>query len=360
MAWRNWKGLFGFALLCMVTATSQGNELANTSELAEMQARMAMLERQMATGDYAANDACLVPSCCDCGWYVGAGAYVLAPRWTTNPAFQRAQSVGGVVTSSQTDFDYGLSAAPLGWVGYRGESCLGFEVRGWWFDDSEVIDFTNPSGTLAFNSAAPLGLRNTSTTAGDVLRYASSLEMDVFDLVGTYQAEFGMGTLDFGAGVRYARVQQRYFTSEDPAANNLLDIIDSSHSFEGVGPTLALRGRAPVTRRLTALADLRYSVLFGEFNHQATSVVDNVLVATRSNSSDDFLNIVELELGAEYVMPWRCAEFFLDGAFVAQVWQGVGNAANNDSIVVLVDPEVSDKNANMALLGFRVGGGVRF
>jgi hypothetical protein len=364
----NSRRFLAFAVaLGMFSAESRSEEFntAMSAELSAMNERLAALERQMqmapahgcATNDCGCPD---LPRCCDCGWYAGAGAYFVAPRWTTNPALVTAQGIAGVATTVQTDFDYDLSTSPLVWFGYRGPSCLGFEVRGWWFDDSESIALTNPGGGLLVNSAAPLGLRNTSTTAGDVLSFASSLQIDVVDLVGSYQAQFGFGTLDFGAGVRYARVDQEYLHSEDPAASALIDSVASSHTFEGVGPTLALRGRAAVTQRLTAIADLRYSVLYGDFDQQAFAINDNVLTARRSHATDDFMNIAEIEFGAEYALPCRCAEFFLDGAFVAQVWEGAGNAANNEEIIVLVDPEVSDKNADLALLGFRVGAGVRF
>jgi hypothetical protein len=334
-----------------------------SAELAAMSSRLAAVEGQMqtmtASGGPAADCAC--PSaCCDCGWYVGVGGYVLEPSWTSNPAFARSAAVGGVAQTTQTDFAYGLSFAPLFWIGYRGESCLGFEARGWWFDDEERIELTNPGGGVAINSAAPLGIRNTSTTAGDVLAFGSSLEIDVLDLLGTYQAQFAMGTLDLAAGIRYARVEQQYFHVEDPAASALVDRVFSAHSFEGVGPALALRGRAPVGPSLALLADLRYSVLFGDFDQRARNIADNVVIANRFHSTDDFLSIAEIELGAEYLVPLARVDLVLDGAFVAQVWQGAGNSANNDGITVLVDPEVADKNADLALFGFRLGAAVRF
>jgi hypothetical protein len=364
---KRWASL-AFAALMMLSAESRSEEFVNTAmsaELSAMNDRLAALERQMQmapAGGCASNDCGCVdlPTCCDCGWYAGAGAYFVAPRWTTNPALATAQAAGGVTTTVQTDFDYDLSGAPLFWFGYRGPSCLGFEVRGWWFDDSESIALVNPGAGVAIDSAAPLGLQNLSTTAGDVLSFASSLQIDVVDVVGSYQAQLAFGTLDFQAGVRYARVDQEYLHSEVPAAGGLIDSVASNHTFEGAGPTLALRGRAAITQRLTAIADLRYSALFGDFDQQAALITNNVVTAISTHSTDDFLNIAEIELGAEYALPWRHLEFFLDGAFVAQIWEGAGNSANNEAIIVIVDPEVSDKNADLALLGFRVGGGVRF
>jgi hypothetical protein len=354
----------GLGMLGLEIRAAAGDELAMESisaELVAMSTRLETMEAQMQTvlakGD--AGDCC--PSaCCDCGWYVGAGGYFLAPSWTTNPAFATSVASGGVTNTTQTDFNYDLSVAPLLWIGYRGPNCLGFEARAWWLDESESIELTNAGGGIAINSAAPLGLRNTSTTAGDELTFDSSLEMDVLDLLGTYQSQMGIVTVDLGAGIRYARIEQQYHHTEDPAASALIDAIDSTSSFEGLGPTLALGGRFAATGRLTLLADLRYSILFGDFDQRATSTSDNVLVATRTYTTDDFLQVAEVELGAQYLLPRDCWDFFFDAAFVAQVWQGTGNSANNEIITVLVDPEVSDKDADLALIGFRLAGGVRF
>ena len=195
---------------------------------------------------------------------------------------------------------------------------------------------------------------------GDRRGSDGTLEINVFDLLATYRAGMGLATIDAGAGVRYAHIAQRYRHVEDPAANALLDAISSAHRFDGAGPTLNLRTSAAVLPRLDIFADLRYSVLFGEFEQRATTVVDNVLEAERNYSSEDFRHIGEIELGGKFVLPASRVNWFLDGGFVAQVWNNSGNAANNDIIVVLVDPEVSDKDADLALFGFRFGGGAQF
>src|SRR5688572_21355391 len=56
-------------------------------------------------------------TCCDCGWYVGAGGYVLTPRWTSNPALAASSGTTGIAVTDHVDFQYGLSFAPVVWIG---------------------------------------------------------------------------------------------------------------------------------------------------------------------------------------------------------------------------------------------------
>ncbi len=299
--------------------------------------------------------------CCCCPadqWYVGGGFYFIQPRWKTNPAYSTSQDVGGVTTIFQTDFDYDFAFAPVVWAGYRSCHGVGIQGRAWWYDDDDRLQVVNPGG-LSIESAGPLGLSNTSTTAGDRLTFESSLEMRVVDLLLTCSAETDCGCFELGAGARYARIEQAYRHTETPL-NLDIDAVNSTHSFEGVGPTVALQGRWAATRRLSLLAAVRYSVLVGSFRQEATQINDNVVSNVRRYESDDFRSVAELELGAEYGLRIGCSELFFQAAFVAQNWQGAGNSANNDLILVNVDPEFSDKNADLLLWGFRAELGLRF
>jgi hypothetical protein len=294
--------------------------------------------------------------CDECGWYVGAGVYYLTPNWSTNPAYASTRVITGVSETRQNDFNYGPSVVPLVWFGYRGEGRLGFEARAWSYDDSESVGLTNEGGGMAVNSAAPLGTRNTSTTAGDTLTFDSALRVDVFDLLGTYQGQVGKAILNWGAGFRRSKIKQEYNHLEDPAANDLLDRVNSAHEFEGAGPIFAFRGKVAFTERFSAQADLRYAILFGDFDQRSQLTNDNVLVLNREYSTDDTLSVAEIEIGAEYAF----SRFFVKGAVVGQIWPGAGNSANNDVITVLIDPEVADTNADMAFVGLQLAAGVRF
>jgi hypothetical protein len=302
------------------------------------------------------NDCC----CCPADqWYVAGGFYHIQPRWKTNPAFSISEGVGGVTTTLQTDFDYDSEFAALIWGGYRLACGVGIEARAWWYDDSDSLQLVNP-GTLTIDSAGPLGLSNTSTTAGDTLTFESSLEMQVVDLLFTYSGQIGCGCIDVAAGARYARIEQGYNHVETPAAGGLIDTVSSTHSFEGTGPTVALQGRMAVTRRFSLLAGVRYSLLVGSFVQDAQLIDDNVITDVRRYRNDDFRPVAELEIGAEYGLRIACTELFVQAAFVAQNWQGAGNSANNDLVVVNVNSEFSDKNADLLLWGFRTELGLRF
>lgn len=305
---------------------------------------------------------CCGPSCGQkscCGFYSGAGMHYLKPHWKTNPAYLESQTIGGVSLSEQIDFNYNAEAAPLVYAGFRDQCGLGILGRAWWFDGNDQFNLIN-SGTVALESASPLGLGNTSTTAGDSLFYTSSLSMKVVDLLGTYQQSYGRLCLDYGFGARYARVQQRFTHGEDPLADDMIDGVNSVHTFEGVGPSFSFEGRYALTNCFKLLAGMRYSLLYGQSNQFAESIVNSALSAQRRQANDDLLLVFEMELGAEYSKCCGHCEFFIDAAFVAQVWEGAGNSANNDIITVLVDPEVSDKNADLGLWGLRTTIGVRF
>ena len=243
--------------------------------------------------------------------------------------------------------------------GYRSDCGFGMQARAWWFDDSASLADEVTVVGQTFNGAAPLGLRNTSTTVGDELVYESSLEIDSIDLMLTYPLAVSCVSLDLGVGARYARVEQGYFHSEDPLANDLIDSIESRSEFEGIGPSFSLEARWDMCP-VAFFAITRYSLLVGESTQDATSIADNVIISVRSQENDDLRPIAELEVGGEYSRPMGCFEAYVQAAFVAQVWQGAGNSANNESIIVLVDPEVSDKDADLGLYGLRLEAGVRY
>jgi hypothetical protein len=294
-------------------------------------------------------------------WTIAGGFYYLSPHWKTNPAYSTSLEVGDLTTTTQEDFDYDFEIAPFVMAAYRAQFGLGIQGRAWSYDDGERLTVVN-DGLAEIQSAGPLGLDADSDTAGEVNRFESSLEIDVVDLLITYLMQFECGSLEFAAGARRARVEQEYNYTQVPGVGGLLEIeaIESSHHFEGVGPSFSLEARLDATTRLSFFGTVRYSLLFGQSEQDALRIDDNVLEDVSSQENDDLLTIAELELGAEYTLRICCAELFLRAAFVSQVWGGAGNSSNNDIITVMDDPEVSDKNADLGLWGFRTELGLRF
>jgi hypothetical protein len=301
---------------------------------------------------------CCVGGAPKCEWFADAGVYYIRPVWRHNPAFATAETVGTVTTVAQTDFDYDYSFAPVVRGGYRSDCGFGVQGRAWWYDDDQSFNLINP-GTVAIDSAAPLGLQNLSTTAGDALEYASSLEIQSFDLMLTYPVHANCVCFDVGFGARYVRIVQEYNHIEDPLADDLIDAVFSEHDFDGIGPSVSLEGRWDLCP-LALFVNTRYSLLYGQSKFDAFQVVNSVPAAAVTQENDDLRPIVELEIGGEYTHHIGFYQTYVQAAFVAQVWQGAGNSANNDVITVMVDPEVTDKNADLGLVGLRLEAGVRF
>lgn len=244
---------------------------------------------------------CVTETCQECccprgGWVGGAGVYVIRPHWTTNPAFAATITNGGVNVDSQTDFPYSYYASPLIWFGYVGENGLGARTRFWLFDQASNLTRTN-DGNVSYISAAPLNYLNSSSTAGDVLTFSSGLELNVvdFELTQTFQA--GAFTGQLTAGGRYTRIQQSYHHVEAPL-NTLDDIVDSSHSFSGFGPSIAAEVRRSILDSgLSLYANGRGSILFGKSSQQATNINNNVVTNIGAYASWDVLPTLETELG---------------------------------------------------------------
>ena len=308
---------------------------------------------------------CCAPSCnwCDCCPYpcfsVGGGVYYVTPHWKTNPAFLTVTD-GAVFTLNQTDFDYDMEIAPFAWAAYRTPHGAGIQAHAWWYDDSESLAVTN-DGTLTVLTAAPLGVGTFSdTTLGDSLSFDSSLEIDVIDLLLTHRALWDCGSLEFGAGIRYARVEQTYQANVAFASGDIAQI-DSRQHFEGIGPCFSLEGRLAATRRLTLFGTIRYCLLFGRAEQTASFFQNGVLATQASQENDDVRPVAELDLGAEYAVRIGCTELFISAALVSQVWQGAGNSSNDDYIEFTPGGFATpDKDADLGLWGLRTEAGVRF
>jgi hypothetical protein len=295
------------------------------------------------------------------GVYAGMGAYFIKPVWNTNPAFNAQVPVGGATASVQRDFDYDTDIAPLFFFGASNcASGLGVQGRAWRFEDETDIAGVN-SGAVSVDSAGPLGVGgNNSVTAGDALFFGSSLEIDVIDMLGTWALQSNRVTTQFGAGVRYANIEQSYLHFEVPAAAVLVDAIATQHEFEGFGPTIAMENRVPLLGGLSLLADFRASHLFGDSEQVAVQVVDNAVANVGFQNNDAARTIYEMELGGELASQMGRFQVFGQGAFVTQYWQGAGNSANSDLIAPGATDENADKNADLTLYGFRATAGVRF
>ena len=305
---------------------------------------------------------CAIGECQECcpqgGWVGGVGVYVLKPHWTTNPAFATSATVGGVALDSQTDFQYSYYASPLVWLGYVGECGLGARTRFWLFDQSARTTLTN-DGSATFISAAPLNYLNSSSTAGDVLSFTSSLDMDVIDFEATQTFEIGAFIGQLSAGGRYTRIEQSYSHVESPLTA-LDDSVLSEQAFNGFGPSIGGEVRRAVGfNGLSLYANGRGSVLFGRSWQQATNINNNAVTNFGSYANWDVVPAFETEMGALWQLDTARGRMFLDAGLVGMALLGAGNAANNQLLINSTDDQ-ADKNAALGFFGFKFAAGMSY
>ena len=298
------------------------------------------------------------PCCPQGGWVGGVGVYVLKPHWTTNPAFATNVTVGGVALDSQTDFQYSYYATPLVWFGFVGECGLGARTRFWLFDQSSTTSLNN-DGNATFISAAPLNYLNSSSTAGDVLTFTSSLDMDVVDFEVTQTFELGLMEGQLSAGGRYTRIEQSYSHVESPLTA-LDDAVLSEQAFNGFGPSIGAEVRRAVGYNgLSLYANGRGSILFGRSWQQATNINNNAVTNFGSYANWDVVPTLETEMGALWQLDTARGRWFLDAGVVGIAFLGAGNAANNQLLINSTDDQ-ADKNAALGFFGFKLAAGVSY
>lgn len=358
------------ATLAALSATTRGNEtetsrtVTHEERLAGVEAELAALRQQMTASAAGGCDThcatcCETCACCQGYWSAGAGVYYVKPHWETNPAYATTRNIGGVSSTNQSDFDYDYEIAPRAWLSYVDACGLGVRGRWWMFDGDSTATLVN-NGGLAIDSAAPLGLQNLSTTAGDVVTFTSSLELDVIDLEVIQQFRCGWWSCAASFGVRYARLDQTYFHAEVPAPPVLVDAVQSAHDFEGYGPVLGFEGYCPIGCNLALYGSTRGAILFGDSQQSATQIVNNVLSNVAETSRFDVLPVSEFEIGLEWSRHCGAVRWFANAGMAAQIWLGAGNSANNEMIPVLVDPEVSDNHTNLGFFGWTFTAGVDY
>lgn len=294
----------------------------------------------------------------------GAGFYILQPHFKNNPAFTVAQTTpGGSTNISAQDFSYDASIAPYAWIGANLCNGLGVRARVFHFDDTVSRDTIN-DGLSAIDSAGPLGLQNLSTTAGDRLVFSTSLNMLVCDFEAVHPVKCNGWDMTFTGGIRWARLQQTYNHSETPLDGSNVDAVDSEHSFSGAGPIVGLElRRALGCSGFSLFGSARGAVMFGSSDQEALQTIGSgteTSFVSASASHEDVLAVTELELGAEYARNMGRYRLIVQAGFVGHVWFGAGNGANNEVIPVLVDPEISDNNSTLGLVGGRLSVGIQY
>jgi hypothetical protein len=321
------------------------------------------------------------PVCERCSWCAegpgrgrligGAGLYLLQPYFDNNVAFAFQatlnRSTGAIPPGSpgtRTDVRVGINqhmeAAPEIWLGYVSDCGLGGRLRYWYFREGTSQSVRAPENQGVNNfflySAAPLGL---SLVDPNSMTVTSKLEFQVTDAEALYDLEACRWNLLFAGGVRLAWIDQAYNAFvEVPGRSTVL----SSHTFQGVGPTLALEARHALGATGVSLyGNTRGSLIFGSAHQIATQVGQNVEAQERWEVGTA---VGEIELGVEYGRGFGRSRFFGQLAFVGQEWFGVGGASRS-SVAALPGAMINNQapyvgDSDVALLGLVIRLGLSY
>jgi hypothetical protein len=288
-------------------------------------------------------DACCQESCCAHEFCFAAGyAFVfLKPHFENDIAFTTTTQVTGGQQIGETGFDYDLEVTPRVWLEICKPTQLGFRVTYWQFDhasprrDAEVgagqvvqppNDFAVPLG------ADPIAF---AATTGDFFRAQADLKIDVLDFEGTKWTDFCSWQFGTTGGLRYAALRHSYDVEIFNDDDELEDLLDSSHRFDGIGPTFSVEARRPMGC-LTWFSMGRGSLLYGN-GKRSFRALDTItpggvgLTTTSLHRRNDVVTAAELQVGLEWCN--QCCSgkrFFCRTAMEGQVWQGFGNASEED------------------------------
>jgi hypothetical protein len=310
---------------------------------------------------------CGHPTCCDknCGnghddgglcVYGDVGFSIMRPYFKTDPAFLIETTTGPNTFVGRTiDFGLGTQFVPEINIGVVGCNDLGFRV-GWWgfaTGDHQAV-------TATFNTftAAPLGVPLSSVATGDTVAADAHLNMNVWTFEVTQDYHCGPCTVMIAGGLRYAHIAQRFDAVDltDP-----IQFLHSGHNFDGIGPTLYLRGRRQCGCSGAYLfADARGSLLVGQFKQAAIGQhrFEPTIIPTidLADSSRMVMGEGELELGAGWRRDYSGIDVFLEAGVTGQLWSEVGNSSR--STIGLDSLSIVDNN--LGLMGITIRAGINY
>lgn len=319
--------------------------------------------------------------CCDCccGQVIGGvGFYLVQPYFESNPAYIVVREVGGDGNKSQVadrvDLSHDMQVAPLLWLGYISESGLGVRGRWWYFrqgsDQTLALPPSAPGTNLVVISAVPLGIQafsNTDSGKSTGFAVTSNLVLQVGDIEALQGLQIAGWDFLFSGGLRLAHINQHYnvFSGDTKGEAALWRSIQSGHSFDGVGPVVAVEAHRPLAGTGFGLfGTARGAVLFGSAKQNALFLA-NALRNDDANPSgvvdhrNRVLPVAELEIGVEYRQNIGTSQFFGQIALVGQDWFGAGNASRSTNLAFPggfpVGGTATDTDLGFLGLGFRVG-----
>jgi len=232
-------------------------------------------------------------------------------------ATAQTDTVPGTTTIEATPFDYDFEISGRYWLGARADNGVGARVRYWQWEH----------------------LAARAVSFDEVVDLFHRIELATLDAELTQDWQLGAATLRVGGGLRYLRLNQQYgATVNDPFGPP--ERLRYRQSFEGIGPTISAEWLRPIGLNLSAYAQVRGAVTFGERNERLSYTFSGLDFTISRTGVDEVISVGELGVGLQADL----GPLFIRGGYEGQIWWNTGGPNGGGD--------------GMGLHGFSIGAGL--
>jgi hypothetical protein len=285
------------------------------------------------------------------GFFFNFESVIVQPQFSSDPAFYITDSAISTGDNYQeVPFDWNFSYSPRFEGGFVDDQGVGFRGRYWYFYDTTSIlspvDPNDISGGFGEDST------EIGVTDANQAFFTRGLQMHVLDA----EAALLQGNWTFSGGYRYTRMNQSYNGIEIGAGP---EQFISESFFDGGGPTASVGFLQPMRWGLSAFANARGSLLFGNSWWFAVDPDDDDRFE-RSNPHDS-ITVGELQTGIDWrtVLP-AGQVVFVRAAMEGQMWfsAGTGSPTINAPYDELNYQNAHAQDANLGFFGGTIATGL--
>ncbi|MEM9332713.1 MAG: Lpg1974 family pore-forming outer membrane protein [Pseudomonadota bacterium] len=252
------------------------------------------------------------------GMFIGIKGQSFQPHFEADIATGN-QNSGPLSDLEIFSFDWDQEAAWRAWIGFERADGLGVSIGHFSMSgdtsltvtdtgpDFFEIDFDPDSDDIELN-----------LIDGESFIIQNELDVDATD-IEFWQKHLLNNTLyQFGAGLRFGRIDRRYFAQNDTRPGEFAFF---DHEFRGVGPSINYGMEIPIAHSWAIFASGRASILYGEHD---SSYQERATDSFGRRDERGFVSTMDSEIGVQ----WRGAvgqgELTLRASLDSQVWFGGG------------------------------------
>ena len=277
-----------------------------------------------------------VTACCDSSnsqptFYAGYKFLFVKPHM--KESFEATVINVATGENSLIPLDYNYNLTPNVWLGFRTSKSIGARVTYWGFDHSGnsrtlVSDGVSLPGATATTVIYPAAI--IAPAPGDILQTQNSLNVQTVDAEGTVDFKLNSANVTVGGGLRYAMTDQQM---QATASRQGFPIgqLNWRREFEGFGPAISAIAIQPIRSRLSAVGNMRGSLLYGKKDLTRTvmgDVTPSVVAGppiVRLNNADEVVAAFDLGIGLRYTRKLTGqSDAFIQGTYEGQLWTEAG------------------------------------